>query len=247
MKKNAHKDRIRVHASQRGATLIVALVLLAVITVIGLASIRSSNLELKMASSARDRAVALDYAESAVDIVRQLLDVRYNLTIDRAQLTSPASIEQQRLASWPQLKSFLPSCGPRNPNARSTGNAINVNCFTENCNSGLCFTGNLAVETKAQCRLENDASGTVMERWREDSVWDDTNRHGVVQLSRPDGSNVDVQYLVEMLCFIPRSDRDIEDPDLVNGVPLYRVTTRAKGDAGRSTVVLQTVYKGNML
>lgn len=51
---------------QGGATLIVSLVILAVITILGIASMRSSNLELKMAASARDRSIAFQAAETAL-------------------------------------------------------------------------------------------------------------------------------------------------------------------------------------
>lgn len=59
--------------SQQGATLIVALVILAVITIMGLASMRSSNQQLLMSASARDRAIAFQRAEEALLIAEQEL------------------------------------------------------------------------------------------------------------------------------------------------------------------------------
>lgn len=56
---------------QSGATLIVSLVILTVITIIGVASIRSSNMELKMVASQRDRAVAFQTAESALKAIER--------------------------------------------------------------------------------------------------------------------------------------------------------------------------------
>ena len=54
---------------QQGATLIVALVLLAIVTIVGIAGMRGSNLEMKMIASARDRAMAFEAAEAALKIV----------------------------------------------------------------------------------------------------------------------------------------------------------------------------------
>ena len=53
--------------------MIVALVILAVVTVLGIASMRSSNLELKMAASERDRSVAFQIAESGLMAVEKYL------------------------------------------------------------------------------------------------------------------------------------------------------------------------------
>jgi len=61
------------YSFQGGATLIVSLIILAVITLLGIASIRSSNLELKMAASARDRAVAFQRAEAALSRIENSL------------------------------------------------------------------------------------------------------------------------------------------------------------------------------
>lgn len=57
-----------------GATLIISLVILAVLTVVGVASMQNSGLELKMISSAHDRSVAFEAAEAAI------LRIEENLT-----------------------------------------------------------------------------------------------------------------------------------------------------------------------
>lgn len=58
---------------QTGATLIVCLIILAVMTVLGLSSIRSSNLELKMSASQRDHSIAFQAAESALKTIERQL------------------------------------------------------------------------------------------------------------------------------------------------------------------------------
>ncbi len=59
---------------QQGTTLIVALVILAIVTIIGITSMRGTNLEMKMIASARDRAIAFEAAESALRIAEQDLE-----------------------------------------------------------------------------------------------------------------------------------------------------------------------------
>lgn len=65
-KLNIPLSRFRHPRSQRGAVLIVALVLLLVLTVLGTASIRDTTMEERMAGNFRDYAAALEAAESAL-------------------------------------------------------------------------------------------------------------------------------------------------------------------------------------
>ena len=51
---------------QTGATLIVALVLLVIVSLFGIAGMRGTTLEMKMIASARDRAIAFEAAESTL-------------------------------------------------------------------------------------------------------------------------------------------------------------------------------------
>ena len=239
---------------QKGATLIVALVLLAIVTVIGLSSIRSSNLELKMATSARDRADALRKSEEALDVIRQLLDVRTNNTMPAAGVVMTPEIVRN---VWPSVNAFSVSCTERNPNAQVTGvnNQVSaqasVSCFTEECNRGFCFSGDMQAETKALCKVSNPDTSVAINHWQDKTVWDAAGRYGVIKVAKSADQAVptfvDVKYLVEMLCFTPRSDATMDDADMTNAVPLYRVTTMAVGAADRSTVVLQSVIKGNLL
>lgn len=200
---------------QTGATLIVSLVILAVITILGMASMRASNLELRMAASARDRAVAFQAAESALGRVEAFINT--NLTADN----------------------ILPSC---------TGN----NCFSENCNNGLCFTGDLQnVANQDECSLTNATTGELEQPWKKEGNWSNASFHRTMSVLSPslddsgDFRQVNVRYMIEFLCFVPRDEKAIDDGknSRNNGVPLYRVTVRANGDAGRSAVVLQSVYR----
>jgi type IV pilus assembly protein PilX len=60
-------------ARQSGTALIVSLIILAVVTILGVTSMQSSNTELKLAASQRDRGVAFEAAEAALAIVEKNL------------------------------------------------------------------------------------------------------------------------------------------------------------------------------
>ena len=64
--------------SQRGASLIVALMFLIVLTILGLVSVRSSTLHERMAGNDRDRSVAFEAAEAALRDAER--DVQNNIT-----------------------------------------------------------------------------------------------------------------------------------------------------------------------
>lgn len=63
MKPLLHRQR-----SQRGATLIITLVMLVLITLVSVSTIRTSTMDEKMAGNARDRDKALQAAEAAVRV-----------------------------------------------------------------------------------------------------------------------------------------------------------------------------------
>lgn len=201
---------------QAGATLIVSLVILAVITILGLASMRASNLELRMAASSRDRAVAFQRAESAL------------LRIERNLVLSP----------YP-LRSFDANC---------TGSR----CFKKDCTGGLCFSGEYdSLGSRKQCKIM-DPAVAVEQPWKDNDLWQDATKYLKLEnMPETDGviSSPPVKYIVEFLCFVPSDDRQMfgitggttteNDTDL----PLFRITVQATGEAGRSSVLLQSVFR----
>lgn len=196
---------------QTGATLIVSLVILAVVTILGIASIRSSNLELKMAASQRDRSVAFQTAETAIKLVQQ-------------KLTSPKVFLDQ-------LKS---GCG--------TGDY----CFQANCSkAGYCFGGLFdGTGFLDECRMANDLN-VVPQYWQNQANWDKAPTIEVPNASDPDTNNP-VKYLVEFMCFVSREDSNVSGQTETRNdmLPLFRISVLAKGEAQRSTVMLQTVFRG---
>ena len=63
---------------QRGASLVIALMFLIVLTILGLVSVRSSTLQERMAGNDRDRAIAFEAAEAALRDAE--VDILANLT-----------------------------------------------------------------------------------------------------------------------------------------------------------------------
>lgn len=200
--------------------MIVSLIILAVITLLGLASMRSSNLELRMAASARDRAVAFQRAESAL------------LRIERNLAAAPYPVQ-----------SFDSNCnGSR--------------CFTADCTGGLCFSGEFdSIGSRKQCKLTNPTAVTKQPWKSDDEVWKVSNKHLQFQdVASTDGGTTapPVKYIVEFLCFVPGDDRETSGGgggtmvESETDVPLYRITVQAAGEAGRSSVVLQSVLRASI-
>ena len=68
--------------NNQGAALIIALILLAAITVVGISNIQSSTLEMKMITSAAARSSSFAIAEGALKIIEDLLENSMSLGTD---------------------------------------------------------------------------------------------------------------------------------------------------------------------
>jgi type IV pilus assembly protein PilX len=71
-------NRAQVAPSQRGASLVVALMFLLALTILGLVTVRSSTVQERMAGNDRDRAIAFEAAEAALRDAER--DILANLT-----------------------------------------------------------------------------------------------------------------------------------------------------------------------
>jgi type IV pilus assembly protein PilX len=86
-----HARTLPAHSAQRGAALVISLILLVVITLVGLASIRSTQLQESMSGNMVDRSLAFQRAESALRAAEQALILTSNITtlggVDCSQTT----------------------------------------------------------------------------------------------------------------------------------------------------------------
>ncbi len=64
---------------QQGASLVIALMFLIVLTILGLVAVRSSTVQERMAGNDRDRAIAFEAAEAALRDAER--DIQANLTL----------------------------------------------------------------------------------------------------------------------------------------------------------------------
>lgn len=216
---------------QKGAVLVVALIILAVVTILGVAGMRNSTLELRMATSLRDRTLAFQVAESALARIEQRI---YN-------------------APFP-LGSFLTNNCPyagQPAQIGGEGAVRSTGCFTADCATGLCFSGQfINPERLTDCRLmtdppPDDPVQNPQQLWRASQAWGNHQIETVtIQSGGPAGGNqaIEAEYLVEFLCFVPRSTARVADEE--DMLPLYRVTVRATTALDRAEVVLQSTFEG---
>ena len=79
--------------AQRGVALVVSLVLLLVATLIGLASVRGTNLQERMSSNMYDRSLAFQRAESALRAAEDAITANWQIsTLGGVEVHQPAHI-----------------------------------------------------------------------------------------------------------------------------------------------------------
>lgn len=202
------------HTRQSGTALIVSLIILAVVTLLGVSSMQSSNTELKLAASQRDRGVAFEAAEAALAIV------------------------EKNLADNPPLRNHLFTTPACSGTGCFTPDCAGGLCFDGYYNSGdnseyACEVVNSAA---AGPRTEFWSDPTL-------KVWEDASRHKTVKIDsiKTDVKYI-VEFLcfVARDQATPFSAAPGEEN---NGAPLFRITALAKGNGGRASVALQSTYK----
>ena len=216
-------------SSQSGAALIVSLIILAVVTILGITSMQSSNTELKLAASMRDRGVAFEAAEAALAVV-----------------------EEQLAVDPPSRLNLLSTCAGSSCFNSTCENGL---CFAGDflmsyseyeCQVYKSTTSSSAKGGgKSGGGSESTTDVTVVNFWSNKTldVWSDSDRHKTVKVNN---LKTDVKYIVEFLCYVAR-DQDTPFTELTNennnGAPLFRITALAEGNSARATVALQSTYK----
>ena len=217
------------HASQKqsGSTLIVSLVLLLIVTTIGLASMQSTSLELKIASTTKERNIAYAGAEAALRVAEKAL-ADGDIDIDRGR--------------------FYTTCSATGCTTACTG----AGCFTSTCDGGLCFAGNYnaTMLDETECETHPSALGSTIAPkhfWKDDNFWADGSKH--FQVTVP-GLDEPAKYMIEFMCFADSGRggtaakmNSSNDKTLNNslGEPIFRITSLASSDSGRADVMLQSL------
>ncbi len=202
----------------RGASLIVALVLLLTVTLIGLAGMRTTQLDMKMAASARDRSLAFEAAEATLKQVE-------------ANLFNPAN-------AYP-----LDTITTRF-SANCTGNATNENqglCFQGVMDSSdpykscqVIAPGSLGVNLWEEQAL-----------WKNTARYK-TLPIAVAPNTPPVNTRYIIEFMCfaikDRALLGRRDDRDNGDQSLIFA-PMFRISTLAEGPGRRSRVMLQSTVK----
>lgn len=213
---------------QRGAALVVSLVILAVVSLIGVAAMQNSSLELKLVASTKDRATAFQAAEAALTLYENTLN-----------------------SSPPDLAFLSNDC----PSKVGTPDNCFVDCTDADARKrGLCFQGTyINGQGKASCALGTRAPIDPVQE-----IINNNSRPQNTGILTPVNGNERINVLVEFLCFVEKpngssnkarvrseenSSSNTIDALNANLVPLFRLTAVAEGDAQRSRVVMQTTYR----
>ena len=201
---------------QSGATLIISLIILAVLTVIGVASMQNSGLELKMISSAHDRSVAFEAVETAL-----------------------IKIEADLAAQSPNFRTNYTECGS---DCFST-DCSNGLCFAGNFSAQTerehCYVAD------ADANNKNDFwADQTLDVWNDATKHRTLAVEGLATpvkyiIEFLCFTNVGL----EQGTGFSTQGANAGTTENENYEPLYRITAVANGNANRATVVLQTTYR----
>lgn len=200
---------------QSGTALIVSLIILAVVTLLGVTGMQSSNTELKLAASQRDRGVAFEAAEAALAIV------------------------EKNLADNPPLvnKLYSTCVGVGCFNKTCEGGLCFYGDYLSNYKEYECQVERQNY-TKAANARKNFWEDSAID------VWNTEARHKTVEIDnlKTDVKYI-VEFLCyvdrdEQTVFDPGDENTWR-----NGAPLFRITALAEGNGGRASVALQSTYK----
>ncbi len=216
-------------SNQKGAALVVSLVILAVVTLIGVAAMQNSSLELKLVASTKDRLTAFQAAEAAL-----------------------ASYEQQLVLAPPTLDQLSNNCNGDPGCFVNCAQAANNSGF---CFQGTYING----QGKASCSLAGNQSFDPVASIKANNYDKNSAKATAIKNVVGDIQNTPVKVITEFLCFVEKPDlfrgvrarQSAEENssyislDVTNSqlVPLYRLTAVADGDAQRSHVVVQTILR----
>lgn len=208
---------------QKGATLVVALVLLAAITIIGVSNMQSSSLQMKMVTSTTDRNRAFILAEGALTEAENLLE---NGFFDNDDLFTDTCTD----------KCFTRTCA----------DGLCFDGIYQSADSR--FDCQVAPNATVNVRVRFWRDDTVIDDNGNSvalAVWDNA-RYREVSIN-----GVDVKYIYEFLCFVDDGSgsfgSDSLGMDESAGVPLFRITVLAGDDSDLAPVMLQTTYTPSSL
>lgn len=202
---------------QQGAALIVSLIILGVLTVIGVASMQNSGLELKMISSAHDRSVAFEAVETAL-----------------------IKIEDTLAANPPAYDSHFSECnGNQCFSSDCQGGLCFSGTFSSETERAHCYIANANNNNKEDFWTDEN-----LDVWNTQGKHKVLTVKG---LNTPVKYIVEFLCFanvgLELGAGFSTQGASAQASENENYKPLYRITAMANGNANRATVVLQTTYR----
>ncbi|WP_370981552.1 PilX N-terminal domain-containing pilus assembly protein [Agaribacterium sp. ZY112] len=203
-------------SQQKGATLIVALIILLVMTLLGMSSMRSTNTQLKMVTYNQNRLQAFKLAESALEWVEDDFGLNGH-SINAVQDCTTDSA----------------SC-------------FGSTCLGGLCFNGNYLSANATYNEPHECALSTVSPPLQPYWVRSDlSVWQTSSRHKTVNISGYPGFS-DPKYIAEFLCYSDLDANSAllcasGSPN--NCIALYRFTVLAESRDAKSRVMLQSVAR----
>ena len=125
-----------------------------------------------------------------------------------------------------------------------TSSCTGDTCFNNDCNNSLCKTVNYETQGGYNCTPEGTRA------WEDEQQWNNANSINIdIPRANTEGStnnqtvNVNVKYLIEFRCYIPRVANPQLEFHASEWLQYYRITVRAQGPSGSAQVTLQTTYQ----
>jgi len=202
--------------SQSGVVLVVCLVLLLVVTALGLSSMGSTSLEMKMASGFRDRSVAFEVTEEALSVAEAWLsETNINDTDYLSTCSGTNCFSADCVAG---LCAFYDSTDP----FLSTHELVD-------CGTHMDIPGTSVWRWAG-------AAG-------EPNLWLDNAKSVAVDPTHPDVTT-DARYIIEFMCYTDRvSGTACVAGNPASCAPHFRVTAMGRGLTDSSVVMLQSIFK----
>lgn len=208
-------------SQQSGAVLIVALVILAVATLLGVSVMQSATVETKMATNTQERAEALFAAEATLKYVEQEVIP----TITHADLSSSATCT---------------------PSINTT--CFNPACTTGLCFGGT-WDGNK--QSECEFVPAGGVTGIQIWENSTLNVWNDNTKHKVHPGGLPGyGATPPGKFIIEFRCFVDQIDDGSGTAGTVAdnggsgaGDVLYRITTRGTSRNSKLDAMVQSTFR----
>lgn len=208
--------------AQQGASLVISLVILAVVTLIGVAAMQNSTLDLKLVAGSKDRATAFQAAEAALAVIEQEL------------ATNPPGLD--KLSNNCSGQNCFIDCNNFNAAAATKGRCFQGIYLNGQGKANCVLGGKRAIDPLTQIKqgnfiavpsplLKNNKAVQVLVEFM--CFVDKTSSNG-------NGSRIS---------FEENSTSNAIEALNNQLAPMYRVTAIAEGDALRSRVVAQTTFR----